>query len=69
MHLRQLSESIGKLADEARATVVRLEKDATALGKKHLAALRNEAREKLVGGILDLAAKLADDTSGEKRNG
>jgi hypothetical protein len=58
MHLRQLSGSLDKLADEARATVARLEKDARALGKKHLAALRIEAREKLVAGILDLAAKL-----------
>jgi len=66
MRLRQLSDSLGKLADEARATVARLEKDTQVLGKKHLAALRTEAREKLVAGILDLAAKLVVD---EERHG
>jgi len=56
---------LGSLVDEARATEARLKRDAILLGKKHLAELRREATQKLLNGVLALAAKLAADEPGK----
>ena len=59
--LDQIVDTLHRMSSEASAAARKIEREAQVLSRKHVAALRAEAKEKIIGGLLDLATKLGRD--------
>lgn len=61
MDLEQIVKDLRALTDDGAAAFQRLQSGAKDFGKKQFEALKTQARGKLVGGLMALALKIANN--------